>query len=89
MKLILRAAGHVNRNNRGKSNEQKKSQNKTKKKEVLSQRRSSEETHDQESLYEAQRKMRETAIAHKLMLQGLDNAADYVGPSSRKYYYYY
>lgn len=64
-----------NNNNRGgKSN--------NKKKEVLSQ-----ETRDEESLYEAQRKMRETAIAHKLMLQALDNAADYVGPS-RKYYYY-
>ncbi|KAL2234241.1 uncharacterized protein LOC105168571 [Sesamum indicum] len=40
-------------------------------------------------IFEAERKLREQRNAHMLMLQALDNAADYVGPSySRKYYYY-
>lgn len=75
---------HGGKPNRGKA-AKKKSQN-NKKEANHNQRRRS--THDQEardteeSFYEAQRNIRETAIAHKLMLQALDNAADYVGSSS-------
>ncbi|GFQ00464.1 probable nucleoredoxin 1 [Phtheirospermum japonicum] len=47
---------------------------------------------DQESektMFEAQRELKEQMIAHKLMLQALDNASDYVGPSYGTRYYYY
>lgn len=42
------------------------------------------------SIFEAQRKLREQHIAHKIMLEALDNAGDYVGSGSsytRTYYY--
>lgn len=43
----------------------------------------------QNKVLEGQRKMREKTIAHRAMLEALDNAASYVGPSSRTTYYYY
>ncbi|MCD7446825.1 hypothetical protein HAX54_016919 [Datura stramonium] len=39
------------------------------------------------SYYEAQRRLKEQHMEHMIMLQALDNAASYVGPS-RGYYYY-
>ncbi|XP_060217812.1 uncharacterized protein LOC132645063 [Lycium barbarum] len=46
-----------------------------------------EEESSEISNYEAQRRLKEEHMEHMLMLQALDNAASYIGPS-RDYYYY-
>ncbi|XP_016457840.1 uncharacterized protein LOC107781618 [Nicotiana tabacum] len=47
-----------------------------------------EEEESELSYYEAQRRLKEQHMKHMLMMQALDNAASYVGPS-RGYNYYY
>lgn len=59
----------------------------TQKIEDESQRRLTEEQEFEKSVYEMQRKMEEQTIAHKLVLQALDDACDYIGPSNKRYYY--
>ncbi|XP_027157817.1 uncharacterized protein LOC113759440 [Coffea eugenioides] len=51
-----------------------------------SQRRLTEEQEFEKSVYEMQRKMKELTIAHKLVLQALAYACDYIGPSNKRYY---
>ncbi|PIN25185.1 hypothetical protein CDL12_02083 [Handroanthus impetiginosus] len=43
----------------------------------------------EKAIFEAQKKLREQRIAHKLMLEALDNACDYVGSSYTTRYDYY
>ncbi|XP_055817764.1 uncharacterized protein LOC129886897 [Solanum dulcamara] len=46
-----------------------------------------EEEESESTYYEAQRRLKEQHMGHMLMLQAMDNAASYIGPS-RGYYYY-